>query len=163
MIRAALVLMLLATPALADGGLEEDQILLLIDRLGSKEFAAREEATKKLIAIGQPAVKLLKESMNDEDLEIRWRVRKILIALGALVDPKVLGEVKKQMAIAVDETKGLPAREAARQRILSHGDQALAASAAPAQDSSAGQCTRSARCSKRPGHPGWCDKKRLPA
>lgn len=128
--------LILASPALADGEKPtpadealQDEIAVLIEQLGSDRWSTRERATRRLLDIGEPAVAQLKEAADDaeESLELRWRAKQLLVKLGALVDPKVLKEIKALIAVAVDETKSLPQRDRARQQVLAHGEQALAA------------------------------------
>jgi hypothetical protein len=50
----------------------------LIKLLGDDDWETREDATKKLISIGRPAVSLVKEALNSSDPEVRMRAEYIL-------------------------------------------------------------------------------------
>jgi hypothetical protein len=62
----------------------------LIEQLGDRDFRVREEAEKKLIAQGMPALPLLRKAMGHGDPEIRRRVMRLVPGLehAALVAPK---------------------------------------------------------------------------
>lgn len=62
---------------------EEDRarILALIKQLGDHRYAIRERATMDLIAVGLPAVGLLRQSSNDADVEIARRAERCLKAI----------------------------------------------------------------------------------
>src|SRR5262249_5517618 len=53
----------------------------LIRQLGSEDFARREAASKRLQAIGEPALPALRKAMGSEDLEVRHRARGIVTAI----------------------------------------------------------------------------------
>src|SRR5262249_9133107 len=55
-----------------DGG-DEKQIKALIAKLGDESFEVREEASKKLVALGPRARAALRKAVNDPDLEIARR------------------------------------------------------------------------------------------
>jgi HEAT repeat protein len=50
----------------------------LIHQLGSSDFAQREEASGRLVALGERAVSLLRQNLNHEDAEIASRARACL-------------------------------------------------------------------------------------
>jgi hypothetical protein len=50
----------------------------LVQKLGDEDFRAREEAEKKLIQMGAPAVAELKKVSESEDVEIRERAKRII-------------------------------------------------------------------------------------
>ena len=53
----------------------------LIDRLGHDDYAVREDATKKLIAMGAKAVPALEKALKSDDLEVRLRAGRALRAI----------------------------------------------------------------------------------
>jgi hypothetical protein len=55
----------------------------LVKKLGSEEYAVREEAQKKLVEMGDKAVPALEEALKSEDLEVRLRAGRALRAIGA--------------------------------------------------------------------------------
>lgn len=57
------------------------QIAKLVEDLGARKFAVREEATKQLLAAGTPAVAPLLQAAEEENLEVRLRVLRILETL----------------------------------------------------------------------------------
>lgn len=124
-----LLLIALATPAIADDPkkFDADEVDMLVEQLGHKTWQTRELASKRLIEIGEPAIPQLKAAVDDDNLERRWRVRQVLIALGALVDPEVLAKVRALLAITIDERQGLPQRTGARQQLVAIGGPALSA------------------------------------
>jgi hypothetical protein len=60
---------------------EKGRIADLIRQLGSDDFNAREEASRRLLRIGLPAKQALLEGAKDDDLEIRRRCRDLLPAI----------------------------------------------------------------------------------
>ena len=75
-----------------------NEIQQLVADLGADRFATRETAQKKLLAIGAPAVPLLKDAAKSKDPEIRARALEILAQVGEgdieKPDPAVLAEVE---------------------------------------------------------------------
>jgi hypothetical protein len=61
--------------------LSEAQIKNLIEQLGADEYEAREEATMKLIELGEKVVPYLEQATKSDDPEIAWRCRRILRAI----------------------------------------------------------------------------------
>lgn len=61
--------------------LTEEQIAKLVDDLGARKFAVREEAMKQLLDAGEPAVKPLVEAAQKDNLEVRLRALRILESL----------------------------------------------------------------------------------
>jgi len=53
----------------------------LIEKLGAEDYAVREEATQKLIEMGDSAVPALEEALKSEDLEVRLRAGRALRAI----------------------------------------------------------------------------------
>jgi PDZ domain len=58
----------------------------LVKKLGSEDYAVREDAQRKLIEMGEKAVPALEEALKSEDLEVRLRAGRALRAIGA--EPK---------------------------------------------------------------------------
>ncbi|MHC4954531.1 MAG: HEAT repeat domain-containing protein, partial [Planctomycetota bacterium] len=50
----------------------------LIELLGHDEYNVREDATKKLIALGAAAIPALEKAVQDEDVEVRMRAGRAL-------------------------------------------------------------------------------------
>lgn len=113
-------------PPAVDEDLQEE-IDELIEELGHRSFKRREAACARLLEIGEQAIPALRKVMNSDELEIRWRARKVLVDLGALVDPELLAGVKQRMAVAADERQPLGQRLAAKQWIVKQGTQGLMA------------------------------------
>jgi WD40 repeat protein len=84
---AAIVVLALAWPAAAARGADAPappaaEIARLIEQLGSKEFDKRDEASKKLAAIGPPALEALTAAARDSaDPEIRSRAVRLVEAM----------------------------------------------------------------------------------
>src|SRR5262249_45356693 len=57
------------------------QIETLIRQLGDEAFDVRENAEVELLKVGQPALALLRQAVNDPDVEIRQRAQKCLRTL----------------------------------------------------------------------------------
>ncbi|MGH7162700.1 MAG: PDZ domain-containing protein [Planctomycetota bacterium] len=69
----------------------------LVAKLGDKEYAVREQATKDLIALGEKAVPALESALKSDDLEVRLRAGRALRAIqgernGAAREPAEEGE-----------------------------------------------------------------------
>src|SRR5262245_56937032 len=85
--------LLLAVPALADNAdvpsapagigapsrLDEAETAALINRLGDASFDSREAAARRLKEIGLPALAALREASSHRNLEVRYRVRRLLV------------------------------------------------------------------------------------
>jgi hypothetical protein len=80
--RGFLFLMPLALAAIVFAQGTEDAAAL-VKKLGSEDYAAREEAQKKLVAMGEKAVPALEEALKSDDLEVRLRAGRALRAIGA--------------------------------------------------------------------------------
>lgn len=78
--RASLFLLplLLAAAVVAQQSPSADE---LIEKLGHEDYQVREDATKKLIEMGQAAVPALEKALLSEDLEVRVRAGRALRAL----------------------------------------------------------------------------------
>lgn len=96
----------LKTPAAAD-------VSEFIKAMGSGNFQAREEATKKIIAVGPAAIPALEKASDDPDAEIANRARSLVQQIK--LNQKA-GGVRKLMAIRTlgeqKKTEGLPALKA---------------------------------------------------
>ncbi len=53
----------------------------LIDRLGQPAFEVREQAARQLVEFGSAALPALKDASESDDLEIRYRARRVLLAV----------------------------------------------------------------------------------
>jgi hypothetical protein len=79
------------------GAVDEKTIRDLIEQLGDENFAKREEASKRLAAIGEPVRELVKKAAAaSADAEVRQRAEEVLRALGlaalAVPDPVALAK-----------------------------------------------------------------------
>ena len=63
----------------------KNEIESLIEQLGADDWNIREQATRKLIEIGRPAIAYLKKAQDSPDAEVRLRVNLILSQIGDLV------------------------------------------------------------------------------
>ncbi len=59
---------------------EEAEIRRLVKQLGADDYASRESATTRLIAIGRPRREMLLGAAESDDAEVRLRARRILAA-----------------------------------------------------------------------------------
>src|SRR5262245_2878462 len=76
----------LSTFAFQSQSLEID---MLIQKLGSPTFAERQEAAKRLEAIGEPAAASLRNAArNHADAEVRRRAETVLSHMGPLARPR---------------------------------------------------------------------------
>src|SRR5437879_366426 len=75
---AFLLLMLPFAPAVADDP-DDKEIARLVKQLGSSDYRAREAATKRLTAIGEPALDALDTAKDT--LEMRRRAEAIVAAI----------------------------------------------------------------------------------
>lgn len=55
----------------------------LVKKLGSDDYAVREEAQSKLVDLGDKAIPALEEALKSDDLEVRLRAGRALRAIGA--------------------------------------------------------------------------------
>jgi hypothetical protein len=94
--RASLFLLplLLAAAVVAQQAPSADD---LIEKLGHEDYQVREDATKKLIEMGQAAVPALEKALLSEDLEVRVRAGR---ALRALRGEKARKQVRKPEPVA---------------------------------------------------------------
>ncbi|MCC6575116.1 MAG: hypothetical protein IT462_15165 [Planctomycetes bacterium] len=78
----ALLLLLIAAPHRAQADDLETEAKSQVVKLGDNDWATREKAQRRLVAIGEPARKPLRAALEDKDPEIRVRASKALISLG---------------------------------------------------------------------------------
>jgi WD40 repeat protein len=72
----------------AKQAVDEKTTRALIAQLGDESYAKRDEAEKKLLAVGRPAVALLKKAANESaDAEVRQRAASVLSTLRAQPGP----------------------------------------------------------------------------
>src|SRR5262245_51143312 len=94
-----------------------DEVGKLIQLLGHDRFLTRESASKRLIAVGRPAVVALQEATRHRDVEIASRAQRILMeiqsSLPYLIDTLKEGdaEARKEAALGL-ERLGEEAKEA---------------------------------------------------
>ncbi len=68
----------------------------LVDRLGHKDFAVREQATAALVKLGEKAVPALEKALESDDLEVRLRAGRALRRIrGVNQGPKKSGTKRK--------------------------------------------------------------------
>jgi hypothetical protein len=79
-----------APPAATDADIER-----LIRQLGSDEFAEREEATRGLEAVGEPALPALRKAAAAGDAEVRLRASALVRKLGGAVSARAAAAVQK--------------------------------------------------------------------
>src|SRR5262245_63008818 len=70
----------------ADKKADPDRIAKLITQLGSTTFAEREQATKDLEAIGEPALDALRQATKSDDAETRRRAGDLVKKLEAVAE-----------------------------------------------------------------------------
>jgi len=83
----------------------------LVKKLGSEDYAVREDAQKKLIEMGEDAVPALEEALKSDDLEVRLRAGRALRAIG--------GEAKQAEQERQAQQPAQPARPGVQQHTTS--------------------------------------------
>lgn len=68
---------------------DREKIETLVQQLGSDKFAAREEASEKLVALGQPAVSFLRIATRNSNREVAQRAETCLSEIETPPDPAV--------------------------------------------------------------------------
>jgi HEAT repeat protein len=84
--------LLFPAAARAAEGCDEASVDALVALLGHKDYAVREDATEKLLAMGGAADAALRKALRSDDAEIRWRAEAILMQLsttGSEVESRV--------------------------------------------------------------------------
>ncbi len=84
-----LVLALVMTPVVAQ---DTSGIESLIEQLGDADFTVREDATAKLIELGDEAVPFLEKALHSEDPEVTWRAEQALEAIKTAKEKPAPGE-----------------------------------------------------------------------
>jgi hypothetical protein len=89
----------------ADGGagIDQAETARLIDRLGDANFDNRESAARRLREIGLPALVALREASNHRSLEVRYRVRRLLVDVEQLDHERRLAAFEKNPEAADDD------------------------------------------------------------
>lgn len=82
-----------AEPARPAAAPTAEEIGQLVKQLGDDQYRVREEATQKLVAIGRPAVKAVREALKHADYEVRHRARTVLDAIHSSV-PNLIEDLK---------------------------------------------------------------------
>lgn len=78
---------------------DPQQVAVLVKQLGSANFDIREEAYEKIQAFGTGAVISLKKAKNNDDAEIRARIRQLLQQIEEVADPRVQTAVARLIAV----------------------------------------------------------------
>ena len=104
----------LATPP------DAPEIEQLIQQLGNPKFAEREAATKRLSAIGEPALEALKKATENTDAEVRRRAGDIV----AGIEKKLYGETATFEGHE-DEVTGIAFSPDGKRIVSSSGDGTL--------------------------------------
>jgi hypothetical protein len=95
-----------AVPTLAAEDASAEQIAQLIEQLGSANFGERELASKKLDAIGLPALEALRKAAQGRDAEVRRRAEELVQKIekrgenARLLEPKRVHLVYKDTPVA---------------------------------------------------------------
>jgi WD40 repeat protein len=88
------IALVLPQPAVRGQALDDTEIQRLITQLGSEDFAQREAASRRLEAIGEPALPALYGATASKDPEVRRRAEQIIQAIHALLFRKA-GQVRR--------------------------------------------------------------------
>lgn len=78
---------------------ELNEVAELVEQLGSSDYPAREEATRRLIEVGEAAMSALQAATADSDLELARRARRILAVVGRTAALKQLEGKWKYVSI----------------------------------------------------------------
>ena len=99
-------------PAAAHGG-EEIRVARLVRELGAPEFVVRQQADEQLSRLGPESRRSLEDALDDEDLEVRLRARRLLERLkldamwaGAVVRYEARGEPASKVLSALAAQSG---------------------------------------------------------
>src|SRR5262245_32483476 len=81
----------------------EQSVERLIAKLGSNSFAERENASRQLEAIGEPALAALYEAMKSDDPEVRTRAGRIVLAIENKLYPelRLVGHTAPVLSVCV--------------------------------------------------------------
>ena len=83
-----------------------ETVARLIRQLGDDMFAKREEATKELEAIGEPALDALRKAASAGDPEIRRRAKQVIRAIAARITKKELEKLQGTWYLVSYQTDG---------------------------------------------------------
>jgi hypothetical protein len=86
------------SPATDAKGVEK--IKELIKQLGDDSYAVREKASAALVALGQPALPLLREATKDSDLEIVRRAQACIERIGPTAEEAAAAERSRRLQSA---------------------------------------------------------------
>ncbi len=104
-------------PPEASGVAGDEEIAALIAGLGDRAYAKRDEAQRRLIAIGPPAIDALRAARGRESYEIRARAQRVLAILQSLLFAGVEVELKfSKASIVWDEPVDLVVKLTNRSR-----------------------------------------------
>ena len=78
---ALLVFLVRVLEAAADETALRQRIVGLVQQLGADKFALRETAQRQLVALGEPALPLVREATESDDLEVRKRAKDIELTI----------------------------------------------------------------------------------
>jgi hypothetical protein len=56
----------------------EDQVAILVNRLGHEQYELREQAHQELLDLGEDILPVLENISQPADLEVRWRIRSVI-------------------------------------------------------------------------------------
>jgi hypothetical protein len=87
------------------------EIQQLIEQLGDRKQTVRDNATKRLIEIGRPALAAVREAAKSDDLEVRTRAQRV-------ADEIVSGQDRKARAAVDRYLAGVPGAQAAQVKAL---------------------------------------------
>lgn len=94
-----------AVPASAGEHADPEEATVWIRRLGDEDWAVREEATQRLLGIGEGAMGALEGAAESPDPEVRARAGWLLEAIGA---EGAVGSVPRRLPGAVPESAAIP-------------------------------------------------------
>lgn len=86
-IRAFVIAVIIASMGTVYAGEPVETAGELVKRLGHEDFVIREQATEKLIEMGEAARDALEKAANSADQEVGWRARAILKRMGSVSVP----------------------------------------------------------------------------
>ena len=85
----ALPLLLPLVAAAPPAGPSRAEVARLIEQLGDDDFDTREAATARLTLAGEPALDALHKALSSDDLEVRYRARRIIAAVENKLYPEL--------------------------------------------------------------------------
>src|SRR6516165_12486531 len=77
---------------------DRTRILALVKKLGDDEFEIRDKASEELESLGAPAVPLLRQALQDPDVEIAHRAERCLRRIEKVAGPAVSCAVLRTLA-----------------------------------------------------------------